>query len=603
MNEAVDVSCPAVLHPFNMTLDHIGNHLAFPVAVFDRHLHLRYLNQAASCAFDLTAAHADRHISDLPLPRCLDSVVMHLESMLVEGSSTVLSILIDGRPCQIELTALRGPAGEIQGIVLVVLDRVRMPSGEPAANGAHEAGDEIDSANGNLLNQRIAYLATHDNLTGLPNRALLGDRLKQAISQARRTKQKVAVLFIDLDDFKQINDSLGHAVGDRVLKQAASRLLRCVRDADTLARLGGDEFVAVLGNVELPDIVRVANRFVTSMAAPFSINGSKLSMSASVGIAVFPQDGSDGTSLLGVADSAMYLAKQYGRNQYQFFASEMKAQALQRSQLETDLRGAVAAGQLRMAYQPKVDIASGRIVGAEALLRWCDPVLGDVPPSCFIPIAESCGLMVAIGTQVFEQVLAQIALWRERGIVVPRITINVSVRQLRDVDFVDKITSMITQAMVPAESIGIELTESALMDRLDQALGQLLQLDKIGVTLSIDDFGIGYSSLSYLRKLPIRELKVDRSFIDGIADQPDLRSIARTVIDMAHALGVQVVAEGVETAEQLQILSDDGCDSAQGFLFYQPLAPEEFVQVLGSNAGCHFAEKKLTLSGKRRAIL
>ncbi|MFT5533474.1 MAG: two-component system CheB/CheR fusion protein [Burkholderiaceae bacterium] len=587
MNLAIDTSCPAGLPPINLTFDHLGNHFGFPVAVFDQHLHLRYINETALQAFNLTSAHVDVHISNLLLPRCLDGLAVIFDQVLANGGVEVLSLVIDGRRCRSEVTLLRGPNGESQGIMLVVFDSVRFLAPDRSI-GAHQMlSDDTDIAASSREFQRIEFLATHDQLTGLSNRNLLSDRLKHAISQAKRSKHKVAVLFIDLDDFKKINDSQGHAIGDRVLKQTAARLLRCMRDADTLARTGGDEFVAVLENVTLQDVIGVASRVVTAMAAPFSINNSKLNIniniSASVGIAVFPEDGNDSGSLLGVADSAMYLAKQYGRNQYQFFASEMKAKALQRSQLENDLRIAVTAGQMRMVYQPKIDLASGRIVGAEALLRWNDVILGDVPPSCFLPIAESGGLMVEIGTQVFEQVVGQIARWRALGIVVPCITINVSAQQLREVNFVTKITTLIQQSMVPARSISIELTENALMDRIDQVLDHVLQLAKIGVTLSIDDFGTGYSSLAYLRKLPIRELKVDRSFINGITHQADLRSITRTAIDMGHALGVQVVAVGVETVEQLGVLSNDGCDSAQGYLFFAPLAPDDFVQALADN--------------------
>jgi two-component system CheB/CheR fusion protein len=585
MNKAIDTSYVTGLPPMNLSVTHIGNHFGFPVAVFDQHLHLRYINEAALTAFNLTSTHTELHISKLPLPRGLDGLAVLFHVVMANGGVEVLSLLIDGQRCRAEITSLCGPAGDNQGVMLVVFDHLRTMPPDQATGSAPVRNDEADEADSNLELQRIEYLATHDDLTGLPNRNLLGDRLKQTISQARRAKQKVAVLFIDLDNFKDINDNLGHAIGDRVLKQAAARLLRCVRDADTLSRMGVDEFIAVLGNVTLQDIIRVANRIVTTMATAFLINNSKLNLSASVGIAVFPEDGNDSASLLGVADSAMYLAKQYGRNQYQFFASEMKAQALQRSQLETDLRAAVLAGNLRIVYQPKVDIVSGCIVGAEALVRWNDFILGDVPPSCFLSIADSGGLMVAIGTQVFEQVLAQIARWRERGVVVPCIAINVSAHQLRDVDFVAKIAAMIERAKVPANSISIDLTENALMERVDQVLKHLLQLEKIGVSFSIDDFGTGYSSLAYLRKLPVRELKVDRRFINGITSQPDLRSITRTAIEMGHALGMQVVAVGVETAEQLQLLRDDGCDGAQGFLFYEPLVAGDFVLVLEGEAG------------------
>ena len=428
--------------------------------------------------------------------------------------------------------------------------------------------------------QRIEFLATHDELTGLPNRTLLSDRLRQAISMARRHGHKVAVLFIDLDNFKNINDSLGHDVGDILLQQTTERLQKSVRDVDTLARLGGDEFVAVLGSVEPDDINLVAARIVSAISASFRVNGNNLFVSASIGISIFPDDGDDSGTLLKNADTAMYSAKERGRNQYQFFANEMKMLALQRMTLETGLRLAIEAGHFRMVYQPKVHIHTGAIVGAEALLRWHDPLLGEVSPVQFIPVAEGCGLIVAIGNLVFEMVLSQIACWREAGIEVPQIAINVSAHQLRDDSFVERIGNLIALSALPAHCISIELTESALMERIELVRERLLRLEMMGVTLSVDDFGTGYSSLAYLRKLPIRELKVDRSFVDGIADQPDDRSIAKTVIDMAHALGMRVVAEGVETEAQLRVLRSDGCDIAQGYLFYRPLAPDDFLQAL-----------------------
>ncbi|MFT5960473.1 MAG: two-component system CheB/CheR fusion protein, partial [Burkholderiaceae bacterium] len=430
--------------------------------------------------------------------------------------------------------------------------------------------------------RRIEFLATHDELTGLPNRTLLNDRLKHAISVARRNRQKLAVLFIDLDNFKNINDSLGHDVGDILLRQATERLQHSVRDSDTLARLGGDEFVAVLDNVTAVDINLVAGRIVDTIGASFQINGNNLFVSASIGISIFPDDGDDSVTLLKSADTAMYSAKERGRNQYQFFANEMKMIALQRMTLETGLRLAIEAGNFSMVYQPKVQIHTGAIIGAEALLRWHDPLLGDISPVQFIPVAEGCGLIVAIGNLVFDMVLSQIGRWRAVGIVAPQIAINVSAHQLRDENFVDRIGSLITQSGLPSGCISIELTESALMERIDLVRDRLLSLEAMGVTLSVDDFGTGYSSLAYLRKLPIRELKVDRSFVDGIADQPDDRSIAKTVIDMAHALGMCVVAEGVETAAQLQVLRSDGCDIAQGFLFYRPLIADDFVQALAA---------------------
>ncbi|GEO42559.1 hypothetical protein SAE02_67070 [Skermanella aerolata] len=430
--------------------------------------------------------------------------------------------------------------------------------------------------------RRIEFLATHDELTGIPNRSLLMDRLKHDVAQAKRRNAKLAVLFIDLDNFKVINDSLGHDIGDQLLKQATGRLRSCVRDCDTLARLGGDEFVLVLMDVELKKINSIAGRIVDFIGGSFDIAGKTLFVSASIGISVFPDDGEDSVSLLKHADTAMYRAKERGRNQYQFFAEEMKVVALQRLTLETGLRLAIESRTLRLCYQPQIDIRTGAVVGAEALLRWTDPNLGDVSPNQFIPIAESCGLIGQIGEVVFRMALGQIAEWRRSGLNVPRIAINVSAHQLRDAGFVDKVGSWLKESGQSADAIGIELTESALMERIEVVKEMLVRFDHMGVKISIDDFGTGYSSLSYLKKLPIHELKIDRSFVDGIATDRDDRSIAIAIIDMSRALGMRVVAEGVETEDQLGVLTEEGCDMIQGFLFYRPLPPEAFAEVLRS---------------------
>jgi len=430
--------------------------------------------------------------------------------------------------------------------------------------------------------RRIEFMATHDELTGIPNRGLLMDRLKHGISQAKRQRQKLALLFIDLDNFKTINDSLGHSVGDQLLKQATLRLQQCVRDSDTLARLGGDEFVAVLDNIELEEVNTVAGRIVDFLSASFPIEERNLFITASIGIGMFPDDGEDSATLMKNADIAMYRAKERGRNQYQFFADEMKVMALQRMTLETGLRLAIEAGHFRMVYQPQVGIACGRIVGAEALLRWNDPVMGEISPARFIPVAESCGLIGSIGGIVIHQVLGQISRWSAQGLVVPRIAINVSAHQLRDENFVARLGNWLAEHDVSAEGIGIELTESALMDRIDEVSARLRQVEAMGATISIDDFGTGYSSLSYLKKLPIHELKVDRSFVDGIAEAGDDRAIATAIINMAHALGLQVIAEGVETAAQLDVLRAEGCDLAQGYLFHRPLEATAFAELIAT---------------------
>jgi two-component system CheB/CheR fusion protein len=308
----------------------------------------------------------------------------------------------------------------------------------------------------------------------------------------------------------------------------------------------------------------------------------RLHVSASIGISLFPEDGEDSISLLKNADTAMYRAKDRGRNQYQFFADEMKVVVLQRMTLETGLRMALDNGHLHMVYQPKVDLRSGLVIGAEALLRWCDPILGNVSPTQFIPVAEGCGLIAAVGARVFNLVLQQIAAWQQQGLEVPRIAINVSAHQLRDADFVANLTARLDANGVPAHGISIEITESALMQKIEVVRDKLTKLKDMGTHMSVDDFGTGYSSLAYLRKLPLNELKVDRSFVDGIAFEPDDRSIAKSIIDMAHALGFRVVAEGVETQEQFDILAQDGCDVVQGHLLYRPLAAEDFEQLLQS---------------------
>jgi two-component system CheB/CheR fusion protein len=432
--------------------------------------------------------------------------------------------------------------------------------------------------------QRIEYLATHDELTGIPNRGLLMDRLSHHISQARRQKTKLAVLFIDLDNFKSINDSLGHDVGDLLLKEASDRLQKCLRESDTLARIGGDEFVVILYDIELPIVNMIAGRIVDFLAASFNIESQNMFVSASVGVSVFPDNGDDSVTLLKNADTAMYRAKDRGRNQFQFFTDEMKVIALQRMTLESGIRVALDSGYLHMHYQPQIAIDGGSIVGAEALVRWSDPNMGQVPPDKFIPIAEECGLIGKVGEAVFKMVLRDVAKWNALGLGVHRVAINMSPHQLRDHTIVEKIQLWLADTGVTPQQICLEITESALMDQLETVGGILRQLEMMGFALSLDDFGTGYSSLSYLRKLPIHELKVDRSFVDGIASNPDDYSITQAVVNMAHALGQKVVAEGVETKEQLDVLKALGCEVAQGYLFYKPMAASEFEQVLRRQA-------------------
>ena len=433
--------------------------------------------------------------------------------------------------------------------------------------------------------RRIEYMATHDELTSLPNRSLLLDRLKHGISTMQRRKRKLAVMFIDLDNFKNINDSLGHDIGDLLLKEAAQRLQRCVRDADTLARIGGDEFVALLAEVDIAELNRIATRIVDFLSASFTIRDHQLFVSASIGISVFPADGEDSSTLLKNADTAMYRAKERGRNQYQFFAEEMKVVALQRLTLETGLRQAIAGRRFRVVYQPQVELDGGHIVGAEALLRWHDPHLGEVSPAMFIPAAERAGLIGAIGTLVNEMVITQIAAWREEGLQPPRISVNVSAHQLRDDNFAGHILDLLDRHGVPADLLCVELTESVFMESFDATKALLAGLEKHGITISIDDFGTGYSSMAYLKRLPIHELKIDRSFVDGIGEAGDDGAITTAIIRMAQSLGLAVIAEGVENEIQADLLRSTGCVFAQGFLFHRPQEADDFVRLLRRPAG------------------
>jgi two-component system CheB/CheR fusion protein len=485
-----------------------------------------------------------------------------LASVSNEGTwqGEVLSIRKDGSefPQWLTVTAVRSDAQEIVNYVLLFSDITAIKKSR----------------------ERIEHIASHDELTGLPNRSLLTDRLRHALAICKRQGGKVAVMFIDLDNFKNVNDTLGHDVGDLLLVQAAQRLQHCVRNSDTLARLGGDEFVAILSCTELDEINTIAARVVDFMSASFNVHEHQLFVSASIGISVYPDDGEDSVTLLKNADTAMYRSKERGRNQYQYFANEMKVQALQRMTLEAGLRDALHRGTLSVAYQPKVSLIDGTVVGGEALARWEDKALGHVPPSTFVPIAEAAGLIKDLGFYVMECVLRDMAHWRSQGKAVQRVAVNVSAHQLKDTGFLNRLSALSQTYGIEPALITLELTESALMERLDSVLDRLVALTQLGFELSIDDFGTGYSSLAYLRKLPLDELKVDRSFVDGIATDPDDRSIAKMIIDMAHTLGLRVVAEGVESAQQVIALRTEGCDVGQGFHFHKPMKANQFMLLL-----------------------
>jgi diguanylate cyclase (GGDEF)-like protein/PAS domain S-box-containing protein len=428
------------------------------------------------------------------------------------------------------------------------------------------------------MTQRMTYLAEHDFLTDLPNRLLLNDRLSQSLMLAKRDGYFVALMFIDLDHFKNINDSLGHEVGDQLLKMMSKRFAACLRDSDTLSRQGGDEFIVLL-----PEIAdhfapaEVAEKLLRAAATSFSISGTELRVSASIGIAVFPDDGDTVEALTKSADAAMYHAKSLGRNNYQFFTQAMNERVSELALLEHNLRRAVENGEFELAFQPKIEIATGRIMGAEALLRWRHPEWGLVMPERFIPIAEGTGLIRSIGGWAIRETCRQNRSWQEQGLPVVPLAINLSAVQLRQKNFLQEITQILLLSGLDLHLLEFEVTESVAIEGEAEVIEWLRALREMGVGLAIDDFGTGYSSLSYLKRLPVDTLKIDKSFVRDIYTDPDDATIITAIIRMSHGLRLKVIAEGVETVEQLEFLRAEGCDQFQGYLVRPPLSAEEFA--------------------------
>jgi two-component system CheB/CheR fusion protein len=428
--------------------------------------------------------------------------------------------------------------------------------------------------------RKVEFLATHDELTGLPNRALFLDRLRQAIAHAERGVNTFAVLFIDLDNFKVINDSMGHAAGDDLLKEIASRLRDCVRGSDTVARFGGDEFALLIEEATVAEAEMTAHRIADAMLRPHPIGRQNVYPGASIGICLYPNDGLDPETLLKNADSAMYQAKDGGKRSHHFFTDELKRVADERLKLETELRGAIERNELFLMYQPQVDISSGRLVGVEALVRWQHPTEGLILPSKFITLAEKSGIIDRLGEWIAATACKQMAEWVATGIPVPRVSINVSPYQLRRSNVPALMLRLLSQYNLNPNHVMLELTESALAENIEQAQQMLQELKSLGIRLSIDDFGTGYSSLSYLTKLPIYELKIAQQFVTDIAHSEEAVAIAKTILLMAQTLGFSVVAEGIETDKQLEVLRKNGCDIGQGYLFSHPLPPDELVATL-----------------------
>ena len=430
--------------------------------------------------------------------------------------------------------------------------------------------------------ERIAFMAHHDALTGLPNRVLLRDRFEHALAMAERSRSRVAMLFLDLDNFKRVNDTLGHAAGDLLLQQVVTRLGHSTRESDTISRQGGDEFILLLNDIpDLETVERIAGEILSSVAAPLEIGGHVLNATCSVGVAVYPEDGGDFDTLLQKADTAMYNAKDAGRNTYRFFDEQMNRLAHEHLLLQNRLHQALALSEFRLEYQPQLEIGSGRVSGVEALLRWNNPDLGEVEPDRFVPVAEDCGLIVPIGAWVLEEACRQAQAWFEAGWPELGISVNLSALQFHRAGLAETVAGVLARSGLPPRLLELELTESILLQDVENNLEMVRRLKALGVRLSIDDFGTGYSSLSYLKRFAVDRLKIDRSFVREVNSDADDAAIVRAVIQLARSLRLGIIAEGVETVDQLDFLREQGCEVVQGHLFSRPLAPGDLEAFLG----------------------
>ncbi len=459
------------------------------------------------------------------------------------------------------ITAVRDEAGELKNYVAVLNDITELRRKE----------------------EHIRHQAYHDALTGLPNRMLFHDRLQQALARAHRCEQMVAVMFMDLDRFKVINDTLGHDVGDMLLQAVGQILVDQIREEDTVSRFGGDEFVLLLTDITSPHAAEaIATKLERALAEPIVLAGHELPVTTSIGITLYPQDGQDAPTLLKNADTAMYRAKERGRNNYQFYRAEMNERAMDRLALETELRKALDRREFEVYYQPRIDLRTGRIVGMEALIRWQHPERGMVSPGQFIPVAEESGLIGPIGEWVLETACHQVKRWAAAGFEALRVSVNISARQFNQPDLLKRIDTIIEESGIAPSQLELELTETLIMQHADTTIEVLKRLKSRGIYVAVDDFGTGYSSLSYLKRFPIDILKIDQSFIRDIPSDPDDAAIAETILALGHSLRLEVIAEGVETKEQLDFLVDRGCDAVQGFYFSRPIPTDQFTRLLES---------------------
>ena len=438
-----------------------------------------------------------------------------------------------------------------------------------------------DVSEARAMTMQMTHSAHHDVVTGLPNRVLLNDRINQSISLALRQNRPIAVLFLDLDHFKNTNDSLGHAAGDELLQSVSKRLLACVRGSDTVSRQGGDEFAILLPEItHAEDAAKCAAKIIVALHPPHIIGGRSLHIGASIGISLYPKDGIDAETLIKNADMAMYHAKERGRSNFQFFEAEMNLKAVERQSMESDLRRALKQKEFLLHYQPKVNLETGEITGVEALIRWKQPDRGLVPPAQFVPIAEDCGLIVPIGRWVLREACRQARAWQDTGLRHLRMGVNVSAVEFREKGFAETVRTVLSDAGLEARYLVLELTERVLMENARSTAAVLEELRAMGVHLAVDDFGTGYSSLSYLRQFPIDVLKIDQSFIHQITSNFDDSTIISAIINMGKSLRHIVIAEGVETDEQRAYLQSQHCEEGQGYLFGRPVAAAQFARLL-----------------------
>jgi diguanylate cyclase (GGDEF)-like protein len=428
--------------------------------------------------------------------------------------------------------------------------------------------------------EQIEYLAYHDGLTGLPNRSLFSKLLNQSISLAQRNHKKLAVLFLDLDHFKHINDTLGHDAGDQLLQEVAERLKSCLRDSDTVARLGGDEFVVMLPQLdESAYVLTVAKKIVATVAKPFTLSGQEFGVTASIGISTYPDDGLDEQTLTKNADIAMYKVKEEGKNNFQLYSEKLQAESLERLTLESSLRNALEKKELELYYQAKRDVISGKVTGMEALLRWQHPDLGMVAPLRFLQVADDIGLLIPIGNWVIKTACEQNVRWQQEGLPRLSIAVNLTAKQFFNDNLCASIVTALKETGMDASLLELEISEHVLMQDVDKALQVLNRLKEIGVRIAIDNFGVGYSSLAMLKQFPLDAIKIDRTFIRDIADAGVDKALAQAIVTMGKSLGLTVVAQGVETQEQADFLKNNACDEVQGFYFNKPMPAHEFTEL------------------------